>query len=93
MTTTAGPVMAGQYFNVLAQQLEKHKNEKTYTLSKPHFGAVQELEKTAESNILRQGIFRRTLILHRLTPKLSSESRQVGPPVRTLFLQTVLKYL
>ena len=47
-TTTVKPVMAGQYFDLLARQLEKHKGEKEYTVSKAHFDAVQDLEKLAE---------------------------------------------
>ena len=44
-TTTVMPVMAGQYFNLLAKELEKHKVEAGYTVSKAHFEAVQALEK------------------------------------------------
>ena len=45
-TTTVTPIMAGQYFNLLAKQLEKHKSEADYTISKAHFDAVQELKAT-----------------------------------------------
>jgi hypothetical protein len=48
-TTTVKPIMAGQYFNLLALQLEQHRGEKDYTISKAHFDAVQELEKAAET--------------------------------------------
>jgi hypothetical protein len=43
-TTTVTPVMAGQYFNLLAQQLEKHKGETDYTISKANFDTVHALE-------------------------------------------------
>lgn len=42
-TTTVTPIMAGQYFNLLAKQSEKHKGETDYTISKAHFDAVHEL--------------------------------------------------
>jgi hypothetical protein len=42
-TTTVAPVMAGQYFNLLAKELEKHKAETDYTISKAHFDAVRAL--------------------------------------------------
>jgi Carboxypeptidase regulatory-like domain len=48
-TTTVTPIMAGQYFNLLAKQLVKHKGEADYSISKAHFDAVQEL-RTAQSN-------------------------------------------
>lgn len=44
-TTTVTPIMAGQYFNLLAKQVEKHKGEADYTLSKAHFDAVQALRE------------------------------------------------
>jgi hypothetical protein len=49
-TTTVKPIMAGQYFDLLARQLEEHKKEKDYTISKAHFDAVRALESTAESD-------------------------------------------
>jgi hypothetical protein len=42
-TTTVTPIMAGQYFNLLAKQLGKHKGEAAYTISKAHFDAMHEL--------------------------------------------------
>lgn len=48
-TTTVTPIMAGQYFNLLAEQLKNHKGEPDYTISKAHFDAVHELRK-AQSN-------------------------------------------
>jgi hypothetical protein len=44
-TTTVMPVMAGQYFNLLAKQLKVHKGNADYPISKAHFEAVQALEK------------------------------------------------
>lgn len=54
-TTTVTPIMAGQYFNLLAKQLEKHKGESDYTISKAHFDAVQELK--AQSDPAVKGTF------------------------------------
>jgi hypothetical protein len=48
-TTTVTPIMAGQYFNLLAKQLGKHKGEADYSISKAHFDAVHEL-RTAQSS-------------------------------------------
>jgi hypothetical protein len=48
-TTTVTPIMAGQYFNLLAKQLAKHKGEAAYSISKAHFDAVHEM-RTAQSN-------------------------------------------
>jgi hypothetical protein len=48
-TTTVTPIMAGQYFNLLAKQLQKHKDEANYTISKAHFDAVHEL-RMAQAN-------------------------------------------
>lgn len=45
-TTTVKPIMAGQYFNILAKQLENRRLEGDYTISKAHFDAIQELEKS-----------------------------------------------
>ena len=49
-TTTVSPVMAGQYFNLLAKALEKHNGQKDYTISKAHFDAVHELEDAKSSS-------------------------------------------
>jgi len=43
-TSSVQPEMAGQYFNLLAQVLEKHKGESDYTISRAHFDAVRLLE-------------------------------------------------
>src|SRR5207249_386333 len=50
-TTTVAPVMAGQYFSLLAEQLEKHKAEMDYTMSKAHFDAVRALKAAQPGSI------------------------------------------
>jgi hypothetical protein len=47
-TTSVDPIMAGKYFNLLAERLETNKNLPDYSLSKAHFDAVRDL-KTKES--------------------------------------------
>jgi hypothetical protein len=49
-TTTVIPVMAGQYFNLLAKELENHQGKTDYTISKAHFDAVRALKLTRASS-------------------------------------------
>ena len=44
-TTTVSPIMAGKYFNLLAQVLEDNRNVPDYTISRAHFDAVQRLKE------------------------------------------------
>jgi hypothetical protein len=47
-TASVDPIMAGKYFNLLAERLERNKNLPDYSLSRAHFDAVWDL-KTKES--------------------------------------------
>ena len=44
-TTKVHPIMAGKYFNLLAQALKLNRNTPAYTVSRAHFDAVQQLKK------------------------------------------------